>query len=177
MLPSRQGGDLLAGMWQLSRRSGRVSKTLVWDREAAIGGTGKLTAEAAAFAGTLATTIRLAPPRDPEFKGMVERNNGFFETSFLPGRTFSSPADFNTQLADWLPQANPERCARSGAGRSICWPRTGRRCSRCRRSPRGRAPPRVRLARDYYVRVDTCDYSVDPRVIGRFVDVAASPTG
>jgi Mu transposase-like protein len=35
---------------------------------------------------------------------------------------------------------------------------------------------RVRLARDYYVRVDTCDYSVDPRVIGRFVDVAASPT-
>jgi hypothetical protein len=35
---------------------------------------------------------------------------------------------------------------------------------------------RVRLARDYYVRVDTCDYSVDPRVIGRFVDVAASAT-
>lgn len=35
---------------------------------------------------------------------------------------------------------------------------------------------RVRLARDYYVRVDTCDYSVDPRVIGRFVDVVASPT-
>ncbi|MGW5313979.1 Mu transposase domain-containing protein, partial [Nocardia thailandica] len=34
---------------------------------------------------------------------------------------------------------------------------------------------RVRLARDYYVRVDTCDYSVDPRVIGRFVDVTASP--
>ena len=35
---------------------------------------------------------------------------------------------------------------------------------------------RIRLARDYYVRVDTCDYSVDPRVIGRFVDVTASPT-
>ena len=35
---------------------------------------------------------------------------------------------------------------------------------------------RIRLARDYYVRVDTVDYSVDPRVIGRFVDVTASPT-
>ena len=35
---------------------------------------------------------------------------------------------------------------------------------------------RVRLARDYYVRVDTNDYSVDPQVIGRFVDVTASPT-
>lgn len=41
------------------------------------------------------------------------------------------------------------------------------------------APPigishRIRLTRDYYVRVDTEDYSVDPRVIGRFVDVTAS---
>jgi hypothetical protein len=35
---------------------------------------------------------------------------------------------------------------------------------------------RIRLARDYYVRVDTVDYSVDPRVIGRFVDVSATPT-
>lgn len=34
---------------------------------------------------------------------------------------------------------------------------------------------RVRLGRDYYVRVDTVDYSVDPRVIGKFVDVTASP--
>jgi hypothetical protein len=31
------------------------------------------------------------------------------------------------------------------------------------------------LARDYYVRVDANDYSIDPRVIGRFVDVVASP--
>jgi hypothetical protein len=35
---------------------------------------------------------------------------------------------------------------------------------------------RVRLARDYYVRVDSCDYSVDPRVIGRFVEITASAT-
>jgi ATP-dependent Zn protease len=33
---------------------------------------------------------------------------------------------------------------------------------------------RIRLGRDYYVRVDTVDYSVDPRMIGRFVDVTAS---
>jgi hypothetical protein len=40
------------------------------------------------------------------------------------------------------------------------------------------APPvgwvnRVRLGRDYYVRVDSSDYSVDPALIGRFVDVTA----
>ncbi len=32
---------------------------------------------------------------------------------------------------------------------------------------------RVRLGRDYYVRLDTSDYSVDPTAIGRMVDVAA----
>ena len=34
----------------------------------------------------------------------------------------------------------------------------------------------MRLGRDYYVRVDTCDYSVDPRFIGRYIDVTASST-
>lgn len=32
---------------------------------------------------------------------------------------------------------------------------------------------RIRLGRDYYVRLDTCDYSVDPSLIGRLVDVTA----
>jgi hypothetical protein len=34
---------------------------------------------------------------------------------------------------------------------------------------------RVRLGRDYYVRIDANDYSIDPRAIGRFVDVLATP--
>jgi hypothetical protein len=118
MIPSRQAGDIPSGMWQLSG-VGRVTKTLVWDREAAIGGTGRVSGAAAAFAGTLATWIRLAPPRDPDFKGMVERNNGFFETSFLPGRRFSSPTDFNTQLAAWLLVTNA-RTVRAIQGLPIC---------------------------------------------------------
>ena len=32
---------------------------------------------------------------------------------------------------------------------------------------------RVRLGRDYYLRVDSSDYSVDPTVIGRFVELTA----
>ncbi len=71
MIPSRQAGDILAGMWALIRGIGRVTRTLLWDRESAIGGTGRVSVPAAAFAGTLATQIRLAPPRDPEFKEMV----------------------------------------------------------------------------------------------------------
>jgi hypothetical protein len=38
-------------------------------------------------------------PRDPEANGLVERANGYLETSFLPGRGFAGPADFGTQLA------------------------------------------------------------------------------
>lgn len=68
---------------------------------------------AAALAGTLATQVRLALPRDPEYKGMVERNNGYLETSFLPGRSFASPADFNTQLAAWLAEVANVRTVRS----------------------------------------------------------------
>lgn len=175
MIPSRQAGDILAGMWSVISALGKVPKTLVWDRESAIGGTGKVTVPAAAFAGTLATRIRLAPPRDPEFKGMVERANGFLETSFLPGRSFAGPTDFNVQLQGWLARANT-RTVRSIDGRPVdllpvdlaamialptAAPQTGLKY-------------RVRLARDYYVRVDGNDYSVDPRVIGKFIDLTAT---
>jgi transposase len=176
MIPSRQGGDILSGMWTLIRGVGRVSKALLWDRESAIGGGGRVTTEAAAFAGTLATQIRLAPPRDPEFKGMVERTNGFLETSFLPGRTFASPADFNAQLGEWLARVNT-RTVRSIQGRPVDLLETEHPLM----LPLPPVTPpiglhqRVRLGRDYYVRVDTVDYSVDPRCIGRFVDVSASP--
>jgi transposase len=177
MLPSRQGGDLLSGMWSLISEIGRVPKTLVWDRESAIGGTGRVSAPAAAFAGTLATRILLAPPRDPQFKGMVERTNGYLETSFLPGRVFASPTDFNEQLTDWLTRANT-RTVRAIQARPVDLLEQDYLAM----IPLPPVQPpiglsnRVRLARDYYVRVDTCDYSVDPRVIGRFVDVTASPT-
>jgi hypothetical protein len=106
---------------------------------------------------------------------MVERNNGFLETSFLPGRHFASPVDFNEQLGEWLARANT-RTVRSIQGRPVDLLEVDYR-SMLTLPPV--APPigltqRVRLGRDYYVRVDTVDYSVDPRFIGRFVDVTAS---
>ncbi|WP_415394462.1 Mu transposase domain-containing protein (plasmid) [Rhodococcus globerulus] len=35
---------------------------------------------------------------------------------------------------------------------------------------------RIRLTRDHYARVDDAGYSIDPRIIGRFVDVSVCPT-
>lgn len=165
----------MAGMWQLISSLGRVTKTLVWDRESAIGDGGRVTVSAAAFAGTLATKILLAPPRDAEYKGMVERNNGFLETSFLPGRRSASPADFNGQLAEWLVKANG-RTVRSIQGRPVDLLEIDRQAMLPLPplAPAIGLASRIRLGRDYYVRIDANDYSVDPKVIGRFVDVTAS---
>ena len=178
MLPSRQAGDLIAGMWQLIAAVGAVSKTLVWDREAAIGGSGRLTAPAQVFAGSLATRIKLLPPRDPESKGIIERAHDYLETSFLPGRRFSGPADFNEQLDQWLTGTANRRLVRATGARPV----EALEVDRAAMTALPRVPPstglhaRVRLGRDYYVRVDGNDYSVDPRLIGRIVDVQAFPT-
>lgn len=173
LLPSRTTGDLLAGMWQLlSTNFKAVPKMLVWDNEPGIGQHRRLTVAARAFAGTLGTRIYQTRPRDPEAKGVVERANGFLQTSFLPGREFGSPAKFNTQLEAWLPRANQRLLRRTGA-------RPADRLG-VDAAAMGALPPvapaigfadRVRLGRDYYVRVMGNDYSVDPVAIGRFVDI------
>jgi len=110
LIPSRQSPDLLGGQWQLIAELGAVPKALVWDNESAVGqwhgGRPQLTEAMNAFRGTLGIKVIQCRPRDPEAKGLVERANGYLETSFLPGRTFASPADFNAQLKAWLVRAN-----------------------------------------------------------------------
>jgi transposase len=174
MLPSRTTPDLLGGMWSLIEEAGAVPARLTWDNETGIG-RGRLTDPAAAFAGTLGTQIKLLKARDPESKGGVERMNRFFRSRFMPGRVFASPDDFNTQLAAWLPVANA-RMSRSRRGRP------GELVAADRAAMRALPPVApevvfrnsVRLPRDYYVRAFSNDYSVDPTMIGRLVDVTAS---
>lgn len=175
MLPTRTTPDLLAGMWSLiDGQIGAVPRRLVWDNEAGIGRRNRLAAGVSAFTGTLATRVVQLKPFDPESKGIVERANQFLETSFLPGRSFTSPDDFNTQLAGWLPLAN-QRMVRSIKARPadmIAADRAGMLALPPIPPPVGFAD-RVRLPRDYYVRVFGNDYSVDPTGIGRMIDVRA----
>ncbi len=175
MIPTRHTQDLLlGGMWELLQQLGRVPRRLIWDNEAGIG-RGKRNAEGiGAFTGTLATTLVRLKPYDPESKGVVERRNGFLETSFMPGRSFASAADFNAQLTEWLETANA-RVVRTIKARPVDL----LDADRAAMLPLPPVAPvigwvnRVRLGRDYYVRVDSNDYSVDPNVIGRFVEVRA----
>jgi Helix-turn-helix domain of resolvase len=174
MLPTRKTEDLLLGSWELIQQLGRVPRRLIWDNEPGIGRGGRLAAGVSAFTGTLATKIVQLPPNDPESKGIVERRNRFFETSFMPGRSFASPADFNTQFADWLQRANA-REVRTIKARPVDLIET----DRAKMLPLPPVPlllgwrERVRLGRDYYVRLDASDYSVEPTAIGRMVEVSA----
>jgi transposase len=178
MLPSRAAGDLFAGMWALLSVLGAVPKTLVWDNEGAIGqwkgGRPQLTAEANAFRGMLGVAIRQCRPADPEAKGLVERANGYLETSFMPGRSFTGPRDFNAQLADWLARANTRHHRRIE-----CRPADRIEADRAAMVALPPVAPAVgwrtstRLARDHYVRIASNDYSVHPSVIGRLVEVVA----
>lgn len=174
MLPTRRTEDLLLGSWELVRQLGRVPRRLIWDNESGIGRGGRLAAGVAAFTGTLATRLVQLPPHDPESKGVVERRNGFFETSFMPGRTFVSPADFNAQFGDWLERAN-SRTVRTIRARPVDL----LEADRAAMLPLPPVPlllgwrHQVRLGRDYYVRLDASDYSVDPAVIGRMIEVTA----
>jgi hypothetical protein len=174
MLPTRKTQDLLLGSWELIQQLGRVPRRLIWDNEAGIGRGGRLAAGVSAFTGTLATKIVQLRPYDPESKGIVERRNGYFETSFMPGRAFASPADFNAQFGEWLARANARevRTIRARPVDLVEHDRSGM-------LPLPPVPlhlgwaERVRLGRDYYVRLDTSDYSVEPAAIGRMVDVSA----
>jgi transposase len=174
LLPSRTTGDLLAGMWQLLSGLGAVPKMLVWDNESGIGQHHRLTAGARSFAGTLGTRIYQTAARDPEAKGVVERANGFLETSFMPGRSFCGAGDYGTQLAGWLPRANARVLRRTGEAPGVrVVADTGAMGVLPPIAPTTGTTTRVRLGRDYYVRIAGNDYSVDPSVIGRFVDVHA----
>lgn len=177
MIPSRESFDILSGHLEVLRQLGGVPRAGVYDNESAIGrnraGKVELTAAFQSFRGALGMKAIVLKPGFPEGKGLVERANGYLETSFLPGRSFTGVDDFNTQLVDWLDKAN----------------RRVHRILHCRPSDRiaeDRAamlplPPffldlswkqMVRLGRDHYVRVGTCDYSVHPRAIGRRVEVS-----
>jgi transposase len=180
LLPSRCAEDLFAGWWQLISQLGAVPRVLVWDGEGAVGQRRRrvtvLTEAAHSFRGVLGAKIVVCNPADPEAKGLVERANGYLETSFLPGRSFASPADFNAQLGDWLVLVNQRHRRVLG-----CAPADRIEADRAAMLPLPPVAPvtgwrsSLRLPRDHYVRLDANDYSVHPAVIGRRVEGGRRP--
>jgi transposase len=155
-----------------------VPRCLVWDGEGAVGrwraGKPELTRDCQAFRGTLGVKVIICKPADPEAKGLLERAHDYLERSFLPGRHFTGPADFNRQLTQWLCTANsrPKRVLGCAPADRI----TADKAAMLTLPP---VPPVTgwrlspRLPRDHYIRLDSNDYSVHPSVIGRRIEITA----
>jgi len=173
---SKQTPDLLAGIrrcvWQLRG----LPETLVWDRQAGIHAhDGRPTVEFAALCGQLKVGWHFCRPRDPQAKGAVERLQGFMETNFEPGRVFANDLDFQHQLDAWFVKANA-RQHRSIRARPI--DRLAEELDVMAALPA--APPDTdrrwvqRVGADPYVRFDTCDYSLNPDLVGQRVEIRVS---
>lgn len=178
LIPTRTAEDLFAGWWGHLAALGAVPRVLVWDGEGAIGrwrgGRVELTGDCQAFRGTLGAKVVVCRPADPEAKGLLERAHDYLERSFLPGRTFTCPADFNAQLGGWLATVN--RRVRRALGCAPIDRITADRAAMLSLPPVAPATgwrAATRLARDHYIRLDSNDYSVHPAVIGRRVEIIA----
>jgi transposase len=174
---SKDGPDLLYGIGRCLARLGGLPETLVWDREGALhAGSGHPTDTFAAFCGQLGVGWRILEARDPQSKGVVERLQGYAETSFEPGRSFANELDYQEQLDRWFAERANVRFHRT----LRCRPadRLAEELTVMRPLPQ-RLPDVdrrfvTRIAPDPYVRVDSNDYSLDPRLVGRRVELRVS---
>ncbi len=176
MIPSRQSHDVLSGHLRVLQQFRAVPRKAVWDQEGAIGqwrgSTMAFTDDFQRFRGTLGMGAALCQRGDPEAKGLVERANGYLETSFLPGRRFEDAGDFNHQLGGWLVKANNRVHATTKVRPSeAVWEDRGSMLAFPPVLPDTSERFRVRLPRDHYVAVDGNDYSINPRFVGRPIDV------
>jgi transposase len=178
LVPTRRAEDLYAGWWRLLEQLAAVPRVLVWDGEGAVGRWRArqplLTTACQGFRGVLGVKVLICKPGDPEAKGGIERLHDYLERSFLPGRSFDSPADFNTQLQAWLQLANTRRKRSLG-----CAPADRIAADKAAMLSLPPVPPAtgwehtLRLPRDHYVRLDSNDYSVHPSAVGRRVLIRA----
>jgi transposase len=174
---SKQAPDVLWGMVHCLARLGALPRKAVWDREGAIhAGGGRPTEEFARLCGQLGLGWVILEPGDCQAKGMLERLHDFIERSFEPARSIVSELDYQNQLDRWFAERANSRVHRTL--RAVPAERLTDERQRMRPLP----DPLpcldrrfvVRVPQQPYLRFDTNDYSLDPRLAGRRVEVRVS---
>ncbi len=171
---SKEAPDILWGLGRCIERIGALPERLVWDREAAISGGGRPTDEFAGFCGRLGVGWIILERGDAQAKGALERSHRFMRTNFLPGRRFANELDFQAQLDAWCDHANARthRTTRAIPAERLMAERQQMR-------PLPPIPDLdrrfvIRVAQQPYLRFDRNDYSLDPRLAGRRVEMRVS---
>jgi transposase len=175
---SKEPPDVLWGLGRSLERIGALPEKLVWDREGAIhAGGGRPTDAFAAFCGQLGVGWVILAAADPQAKGMLERSHRFLRSNFEPGRRFANELDFQQQFDRWCDKVN-ERVHRSV--RAVPAERLALERERMRSFP-SRLPDLerwlvTRVPQQPYLRFDRNDYSLDPALAGRRVELRISQT-
>jgi transposase len=173
---SKEAPDVLWGMARCLWSFGALPELLVWDREGCLhAGGGRPTESYAAFCGLLPVGWQFCEPADPQAKGAVERLQGYMETNFEPGRRFANHLDFQLQLDAWFEKANA-RTHKALRARPVDRLVEEREVMRPLPEHEPDVDRRwvVRVPPDPHLRFDTNDYSLDPNLVGRRVEVCVS---
>jgi len=172
---SKEAPDILWGVGRGLARIGVLPEKLVWDREGAIAPAGRPTDAFAAFCGQLGVGWVILDAGDAQAKGVLERSHRFLRSNFLPGRAFANERDFQLQLDAWSDRVN-QRVHRTT--RAVPAERLTEERERMRPLPASLPDPDRRLVTRVpaqpYLRFDRNDYSIDPRFVGRRVEVRVS---
>jgi transposase len=172
---SKQFQDIASGMRRCLSRLGALPGKLVWDREGAIAPKGRPTQEFLAFCGELSLGWVILDAGDCQAKGALERSHRFLHGNFEGGRRFANHLDFQDQLDRWCERINA-RVHRST--RAVVSERLQEERARMRALPAPMPDTDVRFVMRVpsqpYLRFDRNDYSLDPRLVGRRIEVRAS---
>jgi len=171
---SKQANDILAGLWRCITRLGGLPETVVIDREGALhAGAGRPTEAFAGFCGQLPVSWHFCEAGDPQAKGLVERLQGYMATSFEPGRSFVNHHDFQDQLDGWFDERANRRLHRTLRRRPIELLAEELEAMRPlpEHAPATERRWMLRVPPDPHLRFDSNDYSLDPRLVGRRVQV------
>ena len=173
---SKEFTDIGWGMNRCLGRLGALPRKLVWDREGAIhAGGGRPTDAFAAYCGALGVGWIILAAGDCQAKGSLERDHRYLHGNFEAGRCFANPADFQGQLDGWSDQINARK---HRSTRAVVSERLGAEHERMRPLPDRMADVDrrwvARVAAQPYLRCDRNDYSLEPRLVGRRVEIRAT---
>jgi transposase len=173
---SKEWEDIAWGMNRCLKRLGALPEKLVWDREGAIHrGGGRPTEAFAAFCGQLNLGWIILDAGDCQAKGALERSHRFVHGNFEAGRRFANALDFQDQLDRWCERINARKHRTT---RAVVSERLATERQRMRELP-ARQPEADRrwvtaVPPQPYLRFDRNDYSLDPRLVGRRIEVRAT---
>ena len=172
---SKEFADIAFGMSRCLQRLGALPRKLVWDREGAIAPRGRPTDAFLAFCGQLTLGWVILEAGDCQAKGALERSHRFLHGNFEAGRRFANALDFQHQFDGWSDRIN-QRVHRTT--RAVVAERLAEEHVQMRPLPAAMPDTErrsvIRVPAQPYLRVDRNDYSLDPRLVGRRVELRVS---